>query len=436
MTMRRAGTPLAAAVAVVMFGSGALAQQTLTLADLERMALEHNPTLSQSAADLEAVRGRAHQAGMVPNPIVGYTGEEISGGPIIRGGEHGFFVEQTIPLGGKLGRSRRVFELEAEEIEARREMQRQRVLTDVRALYYASLASDRRIAEWEGLAALTAEAVQVSRQLANVGAADRPDLLETEIEAARTGLSLSVARQTRDRIVRLLGAMVGDPTLHPQQLAGSIDDTLPELTHEEVLGRLLTDSPELTIARLAVARGGASVERAERSSAPDLIVRGGPRYNRELLDVSSQGARPVGWEAAVDVGLTVPIFNRNQGGVQAAGADLEWAQAELTRTELSLRARLAEVFASYASAVETARAYRSAILPRAEEAVALHETRFREMGAAYPQVLVARRTLYQARAEHVDALDSAWQAVVRLQGFLLTDGMSSPSRRSLGNAEP
>ena len=78
----------------------------------------------------------------------------------------------------------------------------------------------------------------------------------------------------------------------------------------------------------------------------------------------------------------------------------------------------------------------SAILPRAEEAAALHETRFREMGAAYPQVLVARRTLYQARAEYVDALDSAWQAVVRLQGFLLTDGMSSPSRRSLGNPEP
>ncbi len=436
MTMRMDGTPLAAAVAIVLFGSGALAQQALTLTDLERMALEHNPTVSQSAADLDAVRGRAHQAGMVPNPIVGYTGEEISGGPIIRGGEHGFFVEQTIPLGGKLGRSRRVFELEADEIEAGREMQRQRVLTDVRALYYASLASERRIAEWERLAALTAEAVRVSGQLANVGAADRPDRLETEIEAARSGLSLSVARQSRDRNVRLLGAMVGDPTLHSQRLAGSIDETLPELAHDEVLGRLLNDSPELTIARLAVARGRASLDRAERTSAPDLIVRGGPRYNRELLDVTSQGARPVGWEAAVDVGLTVPIFNRNQGGVQVAGADLEWAQAELTRTELSLRARLAEVFASYATAVETARAYRSAILPRAEEAAALYEARFREMGAAYPQVLVARRTLYQARAEYVDALDNAWQAVVRLQGFLLTDGMSSPSRRSLGNLEP
>ena len=292
MTMRMDGTSLAAVLAVVLFGSGALAQQTLTLADLERMALEYNPTVSQSAADLKAVRGRAHQAGIVPNPIVGYTGEEISGGPIIRGGEHGFFVEQTIPLGGKLGRSRRVFELEAEEIEAGREMQRQRVLTDVRALYYASLASDRRIAEWERLAALTAEAVQVSAQLANVGAADRPDRLETEIEAARTGLSLSVARQSRERIVRLLGVMVGDPMLHSQQLAGSIDDTLPELTHEEVLGRLLSDSPELTIARLAVARGRASVERAERTSAPDLIVRGWSSLQPRVARCHQSGRTP------------------------------------------------------------------------------------------------------------------------------------------------
>src|SRR5262249_24627826 len=47
----------------------------LTLADLEHMALQGNPTLSQAAAQVEAARGRALQAGLYPNPTVGYEAD-------------------------------------------------------------------------------------------------------------------------------------------------------------------------------------------------------------------------------------------------------------------------------------------------------------------------------------------------------------------------
>src|SRR5262245_37190924 len=70
----------------------------LTLEELEQMALQYNPTLGQAARQVEAAQGRAQQAGLWPNPTIGYTGDEISRGPVIRGGEHGFFVEQRIPL--------------------------------------------------------------------------------------------------------------------------------------------------------------------------------------------------------------------------------------------------------------------------------------------------------------------------------------------------
>ncbi len=43
----------------------------MNLADLEQLALEHNPTLAQAAAQVEAARGRAVQAGLYPNPTVG-----------------------------------------------------------------------------------------------------------------------------------------------------------------------------------------------------------------------------------------------------------------------------------------------------------------------------------------------------------------------------
>ena len=47
----------------------------LTLNDLEAMALKNNPTLAQSEAALRAVEGQRVQAGLYPNPIIGYQGE-------------------------------------------------------------------------------------------------------------------------------------------------------------------------------------------------------------------------------------------------------------------------------------------------------------------------------------------------------------------------
>src|SRR5262245_4003585 len=44
----------------------------LRLEDLERMALAKNPTLSQAQASIRAADGRQIQAGLYPNPLVGY----------------------------------------------------------------------------------------------------------------------------------------------------------------------------------------------------------------------------------------------------------------------------------------------------------------------------------------------------------------------------
>jgi len=69
----------------------ATTQSGLTLAELEQIALNNNPTLAQAAAEIRAAAGRKLQSGLYPNPTVGYQGEQIRGGTQ-RGGEQGFFV--------------------------------------------------------------------------------------------------------------------------------------------------------------------------------------------------------------------------------------------------------------------------------------------------------------------------------------------------------
>src|SRR5882724_8335437 len=70
-------------------------RKTITLEELQQMALQNNPTLAQSAANIRAAAGRKKQSWLYPNATVGYQGEQIRGGSS-HGGEQGFFVQQDI----------------------------------------------------------------------------------------------------------------------------------------------------------------------------------------------------------------------------------------------------------------------------------------------------------------------------------------------------
>src|SRR6266403_5844835 len=83
-------------------------QKTITLEELQQMALENNPTFAQSSANIRAAEGRKKQSGSYPNPTVGYQGEQIRGGSF-HGGEQGFFIQQDIVMGGKLDLNREIF---------------------------------------------------------------------------------------------------------------------------------------------------------------------------------------------------------------------------------------------------------------------------------------------------------------------------------------
>jgi cobalt-zinc-cadmium efflux system outer membrane protein len=221
-----------------------------------------------------------------------------------------------------------------------------------------------------------------------------------------------------------LAALTGAREVADRPLAGTIDAAIPNLDRDQVMRTLMEQSPELRAARAGLERSRAVTAQARRATSPDLFLRGGAAYNREH---GEDTGRPIGWEGAFEAGISVPLFNRNTGGIAAARADETQAQAEVTRLELALQSRAASQFATYLTSVHDAEAYRSEILPRAEEAYRLYLTRYREMAAAYPQVLVAQRTFFEMSVAYLDRLNEAWHAALQLQGFLAGDGLDAPA---------
>ena len=405
-------------------GPSRSARSGLRLEDLERMALAHNPVLKQAAAEIEAASGRAKQAGLYPNPIVSAVGEEISRGPIIRGGEIGGGFQQRIVTGNKLRLSRQVAGQDTLAAEQMSQAQRQRVINAVRTLFYQALGDQRLVQVRGQLAGLAREVVRISGEMGNVGQSDKPDQLFADIEAERLDLGLVTARNALERTWRQLTAVINDPSLRPVLLEGDLE-SVPKLEADQALEQIYAESPELRTAQVNIARSELALKRARREPIPDLLVSGGVRYNRELLDIQPGGAlrRPVGPEGFFDIGIQIPIFNRNQGAIAAAKAETEKARQEVDRTKLSLKSRLATVYREYKDAVATSERYRTRMIPKAQQAYDLYLNSFRGMAAAYPQVLISQRNLFQLQEDYVTALVSGWQRAIEIQGLLLTGGV-------------
>jgi cobalt-zinc-cadmium efflux system outer membrane protein len=398
-------------------------QKTITLEELQQMALQNNPTLAQAAANIRAAEGRKQQSGLYPNPTAGYIGEEIRGGSF-RGGEQGFFVQQNIVTAGKLGLNRNVFEEERKQAETEADEQKLRVITNVKMSYIQALAAQQTLELRHNLSKLAQDAVETSRQLANVGQADAPDVLEAEVEGQQAELAVTMAEQNQQRVWRELAAVVGNPQLHLKQLEGKLED-MPAVDTDGFVDKIVNESPAVKIAELGVKKAEASLARAKREPIPDLQLRAGMQQNRELLDTTG---RPTGLQGFADVGVQIPIFNRNQGSVATSKADLERAQREVERVKLALRERAASVVQSYAYSQAAATRYKNEMIPRAQKAYEMYVSKYQQMAAAYPQVLIAQRTLMQLEVAYVNALESSATNSVALQSYLLTDGLEAPSQ--------
>ena len=391
----------------------------LTLETLERLALARHPSMTEAESAVEASRAQASQAGAWPNPTIAYVGDEISGGSVIRGGEHGVVFDQTIRLGGKLRLSRDALDAGVSEAEARRDRARLVVLTSVRTAFHEVIAAQLRVDVRRRLADVAAETRIVSAQLFNIGAVDRPDVLTSEIESTTAGLDVVEAHNALARAWTHLATAVADPALSPREIAGTHDSPLPELPRDQTLTAALAASPELAEARAQVTRAEREVALAKKTTFPDLLLRGGPRYNRELLEVNNT---PVGVEWSVEAGLTVPLWDRNRAGVAAATSRIAMTKAAATALELRLIDRFATLYDEYATARRRAEAYRTEVLPKADEAYQLYLAKYGEMAASYPQVLMAQRTLFAANEHYLDAVEGVRTTAVMIQGLLTIGG--------------
>ena len=388
----------------------------LTLEALEQIALNNNPAIGQAVAKLRALQGKWVQAGLPPNPRVGYLSEDVG----IEGtsGKQGAFVGQKFITGGKLDLDQAVVSREIMQFEQQLTATRQRVLTDVRIGYYDVLIAQRKLKLAGELVDISNQAVRASQQLLKAKEIPRVGLLQTEIEAQTAHILLRRAKNGNVAAWRRLNSVIGGPDLALQPLEGDLDQVANDLEWNEQLERLVTKSPEVATAVAELERARSALGRAHAQVIPDLNVQVALQYDNLTEDTIT----------GVQVGLPIPLWNRNQGGIQRAWNDIVTARRNIHRVELDLQQRLASAFQQYADARYQVGRFSDNILPTARETFDLVSEGYQKGEVGYLDMLTAQRTYFRANLSYIEALRELWRVTVRIEGMLLQDSLANTSR--------
>jgi cobalt-zinc-cadmium efflux system outer membrane protein len=386
---------------------------SLSLADLENLAIKNNPTLRAAEALVVQQQGLQRQLTRYPNPTVGWVQSTPS--QRLQGATQGAFISQDIVTAGKL---RLVGQAEKVEVEWRSwQLQAQigRVLNDVRTRYTEVLGAQHALAAATELERLASEDLRAVKQLLEAKQASRPDVLQAEIHLNAVHASLQDARFRYQAAWKQLANLVGVPQLQPATVADGLEGDIPQFDWQETLQRLWAESPLLRAQAAQVREAELELRLQRRLVIPNINVQTVIQrdYVRNFNEVSTLVSAPI------------PLWNRNRGNIINAEGFLWQQQQEYERLQLALSDQLATSFQQYQSARNQVDHLRE-ILPRTEENLKLTKEAFEggHAGFDFLRVRDAEQTYYQTKISYIDALTSLRKVAIEISSLQLTGGLN------------
>lgn len=383
----------------------------LTLDDLTRIALERNPRLAAAAFAVDAARGQALQAGLYPNPTVGVNLDELGDRTGPKGVNTLPLVSQEIVTGGKLKLARAVACKEVDQATLTLQSQRYAMLAEVRSSYFDVLALQRRITLLNEMLKLADQSLEQTNKLLNANLVARLDLVQLEVERERLRMEEETARRELPPALRKLAAVVGAGGSPSEQIIGTLDLPLPNYDLDRTRDVVVTIHPEIRSAQLGVEKARLKLRREQAQPIPNVTV--GAGYVRQNQNQSDD------W--TIGVSVPIPVWNRNQGNIATAVAQVSEATQSVGKVENELSERVATAFREFYSARQRADRYRESILPRAKETYDLSFKAYQGGQFEYLRVLEAQRAVTQANLDYIRALADAWKAASAISGLTLED---------------
>jgi outer membrane protein, heavy metal efflux system len=382
----------------------------LTLAKALALTLEKSPVLSSFSWDIRAAEARILQATLIPNPEISLEGEDLTGSGKFKDASQ---MQDTLLFGQliELGRKRiariRAARFDRDTTLWDYQVKRLEVLKLTTSGFIDVLAAQRNVQLAEENVRLTEGAVPVTQKRVDAGKASEVELVRTNTAVAAARIRSTQAKRDLETARLDLAAQWGEKQPLFPSATGNLDQIRP-ITSLEVLNAKLRRNPDLVRWIAERQKREATLNMARSEAMPDLTLHAGPRVI---------GTNPSDLTLVAGFSIPLPVWNRNQGKIAEAEANLSKTADERAAAEARAYAALNEAYQTLASAAEEVRILRETVLPGAKTAVDQITDGYAAGRFSQLDVLDAQRTYNETRVQYVRALADSQKAQAQIDAL-------------------
>lgn len=390
--------------------------RALTLEEARTLAFERSPELRIRQADLAAAEADLVSAKTYPfNPELEASRTRRSGVDT-ESTDREIGLSQELEIAGQRGKRVATARAALDASQNTFERERQLLAALVETQFADALAA-------RGLNELARYGLEIARELSafeqrrfDGGASTVIDLNVARAAEARSARQLELARAAEAESLAALAATVG---LAPAELA-SVTGALP--------GSWPDPPPVAELEAAALARRHDLVALRERLESASARIRLERSLAMPNVVVGIANGREDGTDDldTVSVGLAIPLFQRNQGGIASAKAAESGDRARLAAGELDARREIASAHSAYVANVRALAALEHGLAGTLEENLELVQKSLAAGKMRPSEVLIFRREFLDGRRELIEAGAAAWRARILLD--LATGALAAPSR--------
>jgi cobalt-zinc-cadmium efflux system outer membrane protein len=391
----------------------------LTLGRALAITLEKSPVLSSFSWDIRAAEARIIQAKLVPNPEISVEGEDFTRADVRSATEsmqNTLELSQLIELGGKRDSRIREAQFDREAAEWDYQVKRLEALKLTTLAFIDVLTAQRNVQLAEENVELTEGAVPVTHKRVEAGKASDVELLRTNTAAATARIHRTEVRRDLETARVNLVAQWGAKQATFPSVNGNLDQLRP-IPSLQSLKAKLQQNPDLTRWTTERQKREATLNLARAEAKPDVTLRAGPR----LL-----GASHADLTLVAGFSIPLPLWNRNQGKIAEAEANVAKAADERAAAEAQAYAELNEGYQTLGRAAEEVQILRETVLPGAKSAVDQITDGYAAGRFSQLDVLDAQRTYNESQTQYVKALSDFQKAQAQIDA--LTAGPVELSR--------
>lgn len=354
------------------------------------------PELNLESIDVELHEADICEASLYPNPELSLEVEDILGSRYFEGfdsAEISVALTQPIVTAGKISKRTAVAIAEKDiscwEYAIAKKNLREKFEHNFAKVALLNEKKNLLIKQYN----LTKDTLKKTTELAENGKATIFHVKQASVALKRIELSLSSLEEEYEIAKLNLASMWGGRTCDIQEISYPFYQLNSPVCFD-ILERRLCLSEEVLQATsvLCAAKNLLASECAEQY--PDVFLTGGYKHYKESSDYS----------LFFEVDVELPIFNRNQGGIQKANAEILKAEWQRTFAFQQLMADLKIAYNQFVAAYKQAKILREGLLKELEEIYALTLDAYNQGQLVYLDLHNSREALYSTQENYLNYL--------------------------------